>query len=291
MRLRAVTLIIFSFILVHSSCHHTAWGAINRAIIFSYLITNPTNKPVKCTYFYTYLPVKQTSWQEVVKVEHTCSNGTVLEDGLGNAVLKCAIPLVAPYSNIQVDVRAWVLLKERPEKMGKLRHRERFLSPQKYIESESPEIRGLASRLKSRSDYITSRRVFNWVKNNIHFKAFISRPMGALKALRERTGDCTEGMALFVALERALGISSVGLAGYLVTKNGRINPLSYHNWALFFADGAFRIADPKEATFDSKYNQYIATTFLGKRKEGARFPLGLYERFKVSSKALRVKQL
>ena len=291
MRLWAITLIFFSFSLFYSSCHHTAWGAVNRAIIFSYLITNPTNQPVKNAYLYTYLPLKRTSWQEVVKVEHTCSNGTILKDGLGNAVLKCALPLVAPYSNIQVDVRAWVVLKERPEKMEKLRHRERFLGPQKYIESESPEIKGLASRLKSRSDYLTSRRVFNWVKNNIHFKAFISRPMGALKALRKRTGDCTEGMALFVALERALGIPSVGVAGYLVTKNGRIDPLSYHNWALFFADGAFRIADPKEATFDSKYNQYIATTILGKRKEGARFPLGLYERFKVSSKALRVKQL
>ena len=291
MRLWTITILISITGLFHGVLPLTAYGEINRAVIFTYLISNPTNRPVRNAHFYAYIPVKETSWQEVVKVEHTCSNGTLLRDELGNTALRCALPLVAPYSKVQVEVRAWLALKEKPEGKVPLRHKGRFLVPQEYIESEAAEIKGLASRLKSSSAYLTSRRVFNWVKNNIHFKDFISRPMGALKALRLRTGDCTEGMALFVAMERARGIPSAGVAGYLMTRNGRVTPLSYHNWALFYANSNFRIADPKMATFDARYGRYLATTIIGKRKKGSRFPLGLYERFKVSTRALKVKQL
>ncbi len=268
-----------------------ASARINRAVIFSYLISNPSPKPIKNAYFYTYVPVEETSWQKVVQLEHTCENGTFLRDVLGNTVLECPLPTMAPFSNVQVDVRAWLVLKDKPEGKVRLKNKERFLGPQKYIESNDHEIKMLASRLSAVSTYSTSRRIFNWVKNNIHYKDYISRPLGALNALGKKTGDCTEGMTVFVALERANNIPSAGVSGYLMDRNGKVVPSSYHNWALFYANSNFRIADPKEATFDEKYGRYVAMTIIGKRKKGSHFPLGLFERFKVSAGVLRVRQL
>ncbi len=293
MRVRVLVLFIPATIsfLLYPNFLPAASSKINRAVIFSYLISNPSPNSVKHAYFYTYVPFKETSWQKVVRLEHTCKNGTFLRDVLGNRVLKCPLPILPPYSNVQVDVRVWLELRDKPKEKAHLKNKERFLGPQKFIESNAQKIKELASRLKFSSPYLTSRRIFNWVKNNIHFKDYIARPLGALNALEKRIGDCTEGMTIFVALERANNIPAAGVSGYLVARNGRVTPSSYHNWALFYANSNFRIADPKEATFDKKYKRYVALTIIGKRKKGSHFPLGLFERFKVSAKALRVKQI
>jgi len=263
----------------------------NRAIILSYLVTNPTNEPIKNAHFYTYLPVKECGWQKVTRWEYPCRDAALIDDDLGNTILDCRLPLIPPYSTLPIDIRAWITLQEGPGKKNWLDPKDtRFIQPSHYVESNATEIKALAQRLKTQSAYRTSKRIYNWVKNNIHFKDYISKPLGALNALKLKTGDCTEGMALFVALARADGISSVGMAGYKITRNGKVAPLAYHNWAMFYAKERWRIADPKGATFDSQYNQYVATIIIGKRSAG-RFPLGLYERFKVSNKALRVIQL
>ena len=291
MQVRALILFIwFSFFLLYCTSLSASSLKINRALIFSYLVSNPSQKVVKNAYFYTYVPI-DTPWQKVIRLEHTCPQGTFLKDILGNTILKCLLPLMPPYSKIQIDVRAWLILKDRPEGKILLKNKERFLGPQKYIECNVPKIKTLALRLRSNSPYLTSRRIFNWVKNNLRFKNYIARPLGALNALEKKIGDCTEGMSLFVALERANGIPSAGVSGYLVNNNGKVAPSSYHNWALFYTNAVFKIADPKEGNFDTKYERYVATTIIGKRSESEHIPLGLFDRFKVSTKILKVKQI
>ena len=285
-----------SFLFLISAIHGlTLSGTGNcdtkRALILSYLITNPTNMPVSGAKFYTYLPLDKTSWQKLIRVEHSCSNATLIHDSLGNTILGCNLPLMPPYSNLPVDVRAWLQLKGRPEASTlPPKDRARALGDEPYITPSDKGISSLARRFKAGSKYLRARRIYNWIKNNIKFKDFISRPMGATWALRHKSGDCTEGMAIFVALARANKIPAKGVAGYLTNRNGRASPLSYHNWALFYGKSAWRIADPKAKIFDTDYGSYVATTMLGTRKKRD-IPLGPYERFKVTSKLLRVRQL
>jgi len=86
---------------------------------------------------------------------------------------------------------------------------------------------------------------------------------GDVYGLEQRRGDCTEYMQLFVALARANGIPSRGMAGYLVERDAVIRAEAFHNWAEFYADGGWRIADPQRGRFDTGYGAYIATRILG----------------------------
>ena len=114
---------------------------------------------------------------------------------------------------------------------------------------------------------------------------YSARDRGALYALREKKGDCTEFMYLFVALCRRAQIPARGLGGYVCPKNMILRPTDYHNWAEFYADGRWYIADPYRKVFMPQTLEYVATRIIGVTDS----PLGDFARFRFKGEGLKVE--
>lgn len=92
---------------------------------------------------------------------------------------------------------------------------QQFLLPERYIESDSPELRSLAAQLASgkRTACEILRAIYDWVGDNICYsKQDLER--GAAWAFTHREGDCSEFSYLTIALARAAGIPTRIVWGY-----------------------------------------------------------------------------
>jgi hypothetical protein len=94
-------------------------------------------------------------------------------------------------------------------------------------------------------------------------------------------------MHLFVALCRAANIPARCIGGYICKGNRQVHPSNYHNWAEFYADGLWHIADPQKNVFCKHIEQYVAMKILiydtDIRNEQKNF-----ERFAVSDHSINI---
>ncbi len=104
-----------------------------------------------------------------------------------------------------------------------------FLKKEKYIDSNKKNIKEKAAELKSTDTLTTLQNIYYFVKQHIKYK-YHSYSIGANKALKTKTGDCTEYSDLFVALCRANNIPARTVYGY-VSKYGK---LAKHTWVEVF---------------------------------------------------------
>jgi hypothetical protein len=81
-----------------------------------------------------------------------------------------------------------------------------FLGPSPYIESRDDEIKDLAREITrdKENDWQKAEAIFDWVRANVEYVNGDLK--GALKALRDKNGDCEELTSLFIALCRASDI-------------------------------------------------------------------------------------
>jgi len=92
-------------------------------------------------------------------------------------------------------------------------------------------------------------------------------------------------MHLFVALCRANKIPARCIGGYVRRENATLKPADYHNWAEFYQDGAWRIADPQRKLFMRNQSHYVAMQVIAESSEN---PMGNYHRFRFSGNGLKV---
>lgn len=103
---------------------------------------------------------------------------------------------------------------------------QRYTKPERYIESDNPQIKQLAFNLTSGcSDKCnTSRAICKWVNSYLNYSVFSSEPRGALWALENGIGDCSEYSHLFIALCRSVNIPARFIDGIVLW--------SVHDWGL-----------------------------------------------------------
>jgi len=112
---------------------------------------------------------------------------------------------------------------------------EPFLRPDRFIQSDHPEIRAVADSIREASGKegaALASEMAKWVHGYITGKNFEQGFASALEVYRTRTGDCTEHSVLLTALLRAVGIPArpaVGLAYF----NGQFIG---HMWAEAYVD-------------------------------------------------------
>lgn len=212
-----------------------------RQIRYSFTIQNKTSHVVKNAKFRVYAPVKQTSGQ--LCKELIVSHLYDLElDELGNQILHFTFKTFPPYSTKIINIKANMLLAESPNKMA-LGKKEQFILPQQFIESDNPEIILIAKSLRNKKVIETVKNINSWVAGHIKYSGYISKARGALYAFKNKQGDCTEYMYLFTALCRANEIPARGVGGYICAENTILKPSQYHNWAEFYYDDKWQIAD------------------------------------------------
>lgn len=275
-------LLFFGIVCVRDSLAQSNY-TIPRQIQYSFTLRNKTNRLIEKAEFLTYAPVKATSTQRCVKIE-TSHPYELISDELGNQILRFSFEKIPPYAVRIVHIKANLLLSEQPEPIS-VDSIDRFLCPERFIESDSPEIRRLANILTKSDQSKTAESAFNWVSENVKYSGYLRNDHGALYALRNKRGDCTESMYLFTALCRANHIPAQGIGGYVCPENTVLRPEDYHNWAEFYQDGAWRIADPQKKTFTQNQSDYIAMKIMGTPADN---PMGEFERFRSVGEGLDI---
>lgn len=259
---------------------------IKRQIQYGFTLQNEANRYLEKPELWVYAPVKQTAtqWCSALEASHPYE---VIEDDLGNQVLHFVLNGLAPYGTRIVHIKANLLLAETGNRIPfKRQNMDTFLKAERYIEVEAPEIMQIARKLKASNPRGTIENTFKWVSENVRYSGYRRSDLGALHALKNKEGDCTELMYLFMALCRANGIPSRGAGGYLCGGDSILKPNDYHNWAEFSLDGIWHVADPQRKVFMAGASQYLAMELLG---EPVGNPMGESHRFRFAGEGLKVK--
>jgi hypothetical protein len=255
-----------------------------RHIQYSFTMQNTTNHFIKKAEFWAYAPVKQTSTQRCLYIDASY-NYQLIQDDLGNQVLHFKFDELLPYSTRIILIRAKLSLSDTPNKIP-VKDIAPFLLAEKYIESDTPEISMFAKKFKDPEPVESAKKIFNWVSHNVEYSGYLKSDRGALYALTNKKGDCTEFMYLFTALCRANNIPARGIGGYICKESKILEPSDYHNWAEFYDDGAWRIADPQKEVFMQNESHYIAMKVIGDSKENS---IGKFHKFQYKGNGITVK--
>lgn len=120
-----------------------------------------------------------------------------------------------------------------------------YTQPEAYIESNDSVIESLATALVAdrKNPFRIAEKMYDFVISQLKYEAQ-SEARGALWALLNRRGDCTEYGTLFVALMRAVGIPARTVTGHMTNAlsqggvaNATIWADSPHLWAEFYVEG------------------------------------------------------
>jgi transglutaminase-like putative cysteine protease len=91
-----------------------------------------------------------------------------------------------------------------------------WLKSEKFVESDAKEIQQAAKSINGADELDKIRNIMAFVHQKIRYTGYDETDHGALYALKNGTGDCTEFSDLFVALCRAKNIPARVWEGYLV---------------------------------------------------------------------------
>ena len=255
-----------------------------RHIEYRFSLQNGGSQVLNKAELWTYGPVKMTAAQRCERLDANYPYELIVDE-LGNQILHFTFQNLPPFSTKVIHIQADVELSSAPHTI-QAADDSGFLRAEDRIESDGPEVLGLAKKLKARNTLDTAQNIFRWVSENIRYAGYHANDRGALYALRNRQGDCTELMSLFVALCRANEIPSRGVGGYVWKGDVILKAGDYHNWAEFYWDGTWRLADPQKRAFREHAEQYVAMRIIS----GSTItPMGDWNRFRFVGEGLKVR--
>lgn len=89
-----------------------------------------------------------------------------------------------------------------------------YLKEEPALEFSNPLIQSAANSINGANDLDTIQKIFDFTAKTIKFGGYNPVSVGAIKAITDKVGDCTEFSDLFVALCRAKGIPARVIYGY-----------------------------------------------------------------------------
>ncbi|GAB6907706.1 hypothetical protein JCM12296A_35430 [Desulfosarcina cetonica] len=152
---------------------------------------------------------------------------------------------------------------------------------------EKKKFRNLAEQLRSDTPRKTAENIYHWIGDTIQYSGYSREEKGACYAFTQKKGDCTEFADLFVELAHAAGVPARRVSGYLSPEGSGLAPSAYHDWAEFYEDGTWRIADAQQRNFDTHYRDYVAMR-IGFSHSDIERPTH-FRQFRIEGKGLTVK--
>jgi transglutaminase-like putative cysteine protease len=141
-----------------------------------------------------------------------------------------------------------------------------FLKQERNIEKDNSQIQEIAESVEGKTETDIIRNIYNYVIDNTQYVLHRRSDWGALRALRQGKGDCSEYSDLFVALCRAKNIPARVVTGYTVQID---TDLSKHNWAeVYMQDYGWVPFDPTSGD--------VKNTFLKNRTFSNLSPVYIY---------------
>ena len=232
-----------------------------RVIKYSFTMNNQSNQAIESASFWAYLPIKQTTFQKRVKIDFS-HPANIKEDLMGNEKVFFTAQNLPPFGSTVFSISTALDVANTPNQLAPIDVGP-YLQAEKLVESDDPRIIAIAENLKADTMSETAINIYNWVLGNLSDAGYIERDHGALYALEKKAGDCTEFMNLFLALARASGIPSRGIAGYISRESTILVPRDYHNWAEVYIDSVWRVVDPLNKVIFKNESHYIAMRYLG----------------------------
>jgi len=258
--------------------------SIYRRIQYSFTLQNKSHQVIKQAELWTFAPVKQTASQQCFKLQSNYPY-KLLTDGSGNQMLHFTFENLAPFGSRVVTIKANLLIAAtaNPIAMGPS---PLDFNPQKHIESDHPALNRVAQKLHAPDASKTVEKIFGWVAGNVSYSGYHGKDRGALYALEQKKGDCTEYADLFVALCRANGIAARPIGGFVHQQSGVLKARDYHNWGEFYEDGSWKLADPQNRVLRQNPADYIAMRIIHASEDD---PMGPYNRFRFKGEGLKVR--
>lgn len=223
---------------------------------YSFSVINPESIPVEYAGFWAYAPLPQTATQRrsVIKTSHPYK---LQRDSDGNEKLYFMLGTLAPYATKVVSVDVEVHTSDIPNIVSSPDSTE-YIQPERFIESDTDEIRNLGGQLDAWSSISATRNIYDWVSTNLSYAGYLADDMGARYALRNKTGDCSEYAYLVTALSRATDRRARVMAGFVVTGSGVLAPAGYHNWSEVYFRGTWHLVDAQRGSLENNLSNYIA---------------------------------
>lgn len=250
-----------------------------------FIVENQSGEVLKNVEVRASAPVLWTSEQQTMDVR-TSPASTRSKDVAGNQTVAWVIAELAPYAlrvlRLEADLK---YAASEPASIG-TEDRARYLMAEPFIEVNDPGIQVQAKGFAGQDTVEKAHGIFKWVKEHVQNDGFSAQNKGAVWALQQGRGDCTEMTCLFVALCRACDIPARMLGGYRCARNCILDPIAYHNWAEFYDGQRWQLADVFDGQFMGAGYAYVATkVFYAAGDESA----PQFNRFWVSSDQVRVR--
>lgn len=258
-------------------------AAVERTLRLLYSVRNRGPQVLRDVEVGIYVPLLRTATQEATRLTAT-RQFELRFDALGNRIMVVRFDL-APHAVERFTVEAGVRLASAPSRLDETPLNV-FSQPGRLIESDAPEVRAIATELRQRSRAFDAAMTHDAVRRRVRDTGYIRDARGAVRALRDGEGDCTEFAYAFVALARAQRVPSRAVEGFTMTRDGVVRRDDYHDWAEYFVEGLWRIADPQRGVFQDAPAEYVATRIVGPEELSG---LGRAHRYRASDPNVEVR--
>lgn len=245
---------------IHGCSTHISRGnagrtGVLRTLRYGFTLENPGGTTLTNQKLWFYAPVKSTAMQKLQVADVNLPH-QILEDALGNSIIEVTLPQLPPYATKLLNIEVQVSLSHLPQTQEGAGAR--FLGAEPFIEADHSMVVSLARELQRQNNLSTAKAIYDWVKDNVRYAGYVSDDKGALQALQDLRGDCTESAYLVCALARANQIPARVMGGYVADRDTVIQADSYHNWAELFIDGRWQLVDAQRGRFMIEADHYIA---------------------------------
>jgi len=234
-------------------------------------LENPTSLSILGGELFVPLIVNDTLHHYVILFNITSSLGEpiTVDDSTGNVYAYWDNLMIAPGQRFTAKIDYYVLsFAIRYSLDAQLitdydRHSDfyqTYTQPEQLVQSEAPEIVAEAQKIIQGAQGIHDMafRIYSFVTSHVHYTSE-TEERGALWALVNGTGDCSEYSYLFVALCRAVGIPARVNVGFGF-QGSQESVVEGHMWAEYYLQGYGWVpVDPTWNVFDAMDEKHFAT--------------------------------
>jgi transglutaminase-like putative cysteine protease len=218
------------------------------------------------------IPTSSPNFQDVQHVNFSVDPSWIITDEQGNRIAHFIVN-IAPGKVSEISILVLVELNETPYTIpfnyasynSTSQIFQEYTKPEEYVESDNPMIIEVAGNITSsyNDPLNVSKVICTWVNQNLNYSGFSSEARGALWALTNKNGDCTEYSDLFIALCRAKGIPARLIDGMWLPSVNSSGTQSWekvgHDWAeVYFQGRGWIWVDPTSDQFASNDGRHMA---------------------------------
>ncbi|HUW20976.1 MAG TPA: transglutaminase domain-containing protein [Sedimentisphaerales bacterium] len=212
---------------------HEATTANNTVeVVLRYEFSVP--KETQRIEFFVVVPKTIPHKQTILDVRYSPRPSRIFQNN-GNRYAQFVFTEPKSQLKVQINIEAELLRydlstarKSHEKSLAKGPDFEDFLKQEKYIEKDNTLIQQIAEGITGQNEIDTVRKIYNYVADNMEYAVQGEKDRGAIEAVQQKKGDCSEYSDLFVAICRAKNIPARFVTGYTV----RFDDISpKHHWA------------------------------------------------------------